>query len=427
MLARCRAGLTQQALGAPDLSKSFISLLESGRSYPSLETVIVLARRMRTSVASLLFDPPDLRLETALNLLHLAAGLDLRAEGDEPLRLVAAAEHLLSPLPPALQVEALLIRARVLAARRQFDEAQRLIDDASALAARHRLDGLVGRALALKGLAAVGRGDLDVAIPALEAAAETMRRHKTARTEEHVRTLVALGSAYAGTGQLERSQRVYRRALELATRLRARRLRGCALWGLGVVAWRRRHPDQAAAWLEQAVEALEDDGTPDDLGGALTALGVARYHQGRYGDALAVLHRAARVREQHGDAAGQSDLWDRLAQVLLAMDRRGDAARAARRALREAQAAGARAAEAQAQVTLARVLHVQGRRQEAVDLLRSALTAFKRAGLDERAAAVSACLGLWTRSQRAPGEGKTAGPVLPSMAPEPPAPPPAGL
>ncbi|MDR7481412.1 MAG: tetratricopeptide repeat protein [Armatimonadota bacterium] len=427
MLARNRAGLTQQALGAPDLSKSFISLLESGRSYPSLETVIALARRMRTSVGSLLFDPADLRLETALNLLHMAAALDPVVGGADALRLAGAAEQVLAPLPPALQAQAWLVRARVLVAQGQFDEAVRVIDDVAALAARHRLDGIHGRALALKGLTAAQRGDVKAAIPALEQAVEMMRRGKTARTEEHVRALIALGGAYVGTGQLERSRRAYRRAMDLATRMRARRLRGRALWGLGVVAWSWRHPDQAAAWLEQAVEALQAADGSGDLGAALTALGILRYHQGRYGDALAVLQRALGVREQHGDAPGRSDTLDRIAQVLLAMDRRGDAARMARRALREAQAAGARGAEAQAQLTLARVLRAQGRRQEAVDLMRAALAAFKRAGLDQGAAAASAHLVLWARGPAAPGETKTAEAVPAQIAPDPLLSPPAGI
>ena len=98
-LARGRAGLTQEALGAPDLSKSFISLLESGRSYPSVETVVALARRLDTSVASLLMDPAELRRETALNLLRLATAMDLAAQGSEAVQVTAAAEALLPDMP----------------------------------------------------------------------------------------------------------------------------------------------------------------------------------------------------------------------------------------------------------------------------------------------------------------------------------------
>jgi tetratricopeptide (TPR) repeat protein len=420
MLARSRVGLTQQALGAPDLSKSFISLLESGRSYPSVETVIALARRMRTSVGALLFDPADLRQETALSLLHLACALDPRTEGDDALRLLAAAEQVLVPLPPALHVRVLLGRARVLLARRQVDEARRLVTEASALAARHRLDEPAGQALALQGLAALCQEDVDAARPVLEQAVDAMRRHRTARTEEHVRTLIALGSVYVRGGQPERGQRAYRRALELATRLRAPLLCGYALWGLGVASWARRQPEQATGWLEQAVETLQHGGGPEDLAGVLTALGVARVAQGRYGDALAALQRALRIQEQQGGASHRSEGWSRLAQVLLAIDRRGDAVRAARRALRDAQAAGARTAEAQAQVTLARVLYAQGRRSEAVDMLRGAQAALKRTGHAQQAAAAAAVLAQWTRDQPSVGEERASSPVPPSVALDPP-------
>ncbi len=421
MLARSRAGLTQQALGAPDLSKSFISLLESGRSYPSVETVIALARRMHTSVGSLLFDPADLRQEIALSLLHLASALDPQTAGDDALRLLTAAEGVLVPLPPALHAQVLLHRARVLLARRHVEDARRLLTEAATLATRHRLEGLASQALALQGMAALCQDDVDAARPLLEQAVDAMRRCKTARTEEHVRALIALGGAHVRSGHPERGQRAYRRALDLATRLRAPRLRGYALWGLGVAAWVRRNPEQAAAWLEQAVEIPQRDGSPEDLSGALTALGAARCVQGRYGDALAVLQRALRLQEQHqADAVHRSDAWSRLAQVLLAIDRRGDAARAARRALRDALAAGARATEAQAQVTLARVLHAQGRRADAVELLRDAQAALKRTGHARQAADAAALLALWTREQPAAGEEGPARPTARSLVLDPP-------
>ncbi|KRT77490.1 MAG: helix-turn-helix domain-containing protein, partial [Armatimonadetes bacterium CSP1-3] len=70
--ARGRMGLTQAELAGADLSKSFVSLLETARSYPSVETLLLLARRAGTSVAGLLMDAGELRLDTSLNLLALA-------------------------------------------------------------------------------------------------------------------------------------------------------------------------------------------------------------------------------------------------------------------------------------------------------------------------------------------------------------------
>src|SRR3990172_12844391 len=70
--ARGRMGLTQAELAGVDLSKSFVSLLETARSYPSVETLLLLARRAGTSVAGLLMDAGELRLDTSLSLLLMA-------------------------------------------------------------------------------------------------------------------------------------------------------------------------------------------------------------------------------------------------------------------------------------------------------------------------------------------------------------------
>src|SRR5574340_235100 len=47
-------GLTQSQLGGPELSKSFISLLEKDRTRPSVDTLALIAQRLNTSVGSLL-------------------------------------------------------------------------------------------------------------------------------------------------------------------------------------------------------------------------------------------------------------------------------------------------------------------------------------------------------------------------------------
>ncbi|HWP29647.1 MAG TPA: helix-turn-helix domain-containing protein, partial [Chloroflexota bacterium] len=194
LLARGRAGLTQQALGAPDLSKSFISLLESGRSHPSVETVIALARRLHSSVGALLLDAPALRLETALNLLHLASQMDLAQQGEEALKLVAAAEALVPDMPAELRAQAVLLRARVAIHGGDLDEGQRRADDAVALTRRQRLPNLTGMALALRGEVELRRRAFKAALPLLEEATTLMQRAKAARTEESVRALISLGA-----------------------------------------------------------------------------------------------------------------------------------------------------------------------------------------------------------------------------------------
>ncbi len=404
MLARGRAGLTQLTLAAPDLSKSFISLLESARTYPSVESVLSLARRVNSSVGSLLMDPPELRLETALNLLHLAAQMDLATRGTEAVQLTATAEALLPDMPVDLRVRAALLRARAAIARNRLEDATRSADEAMAMARRYRLASRLGMALALKGEVEVRRRTYTAALPLLEEATSTMQRMKAARTEENVRALISLGTARIQLEQITSAQRAYRRALQLATRLRLHALRGKALTGLALVESTRRHLDAAVAFLTEAHEAFSQVEDLAEVSRVLNNLGQIRREQGRLDDALAALEQALRVQERLREPRDRSAMLDEMGQVLLALGRHVDAARAARRAIKEAQAGKDRMREAAAQVTLGRVLRAQGRRREAITLLRGAVATFKRLGLESRAATASHELARMLADAGAKGE-----------------------
>jgi tetratricopeptide (TPR) repeat protein len=385
-IARGRAGLTQRQLAHTDLTKSFISLLESGRSYPSVETTTALARRLRTAVATLLLDPADLRLEAALMLLHLAWATDPATRGADAVHLAATAELLLPDLPADLRVRAVLVRARVAMAGSQMDEATRWTDRAAAIARRHHLQGALGLALTLSGIVEERRGAFQTAVPVLEDAIEVMRKAKTLRSEEGIWALLSLGAARARTGNIRRAHRAYRRALELASRLQFSRLCGRALLGLGMLEWARRRLDLAVEFLSRAHEVFERLEDLAEVSPVLTNLGRIRFEQGLHGEALAVLQKSLRLKERLGDIRGRSAVLDEIARVLLTMGRLSDAMRAARRAVSDARTAQDQSREAVAQVTLGRVLRARNRRREAAETLRVAARALTRLGMHQEAA-----------------------------------------
>jgi tetratricopeptide (TPR) repeat protein len=404
LLARGRAGLTQQALASPDLSKSFISLLESGRSHPSVETVVALAHRVNSSVGALLLPPDHLRLETALNLLQLAGQMDVAAAGTDAVKLVDAAEALLPDMPPEMRARASLLRGRTAASADRLDDAIRWAEEAQTLARKHRLATLHGMALALGGEIEVRRRAFNAALPLLEEATVLLQRTKAARTEESVRALISLGATRTHLGHVERAQRAYRRALELATRLRLHALRGKSLVGLGLVAWARRQLDAAADFLTQAHDAFALVEDLAERGRVLSNLGLVRREQGRLEDALAALEQALRVQERLDTTRDRTATLDEIALVYLASERHADASRAARRAIKEAQASGDQAREASCQVTLARVLRAQGRRGEAIEILRGAVSTLTLLGLAHRATTAAGELGLLLRETGADAE-----------------------
>jgi tetratricopeptide (TPR) repeat protein len=388
--ARARAGLTQQALGAPDLGKSFISLLESGRSYPSVETVVALAARTRVSVASLLFEPADLRLETIYNLMQLAWDLDPVSRGPEVLELLAAAETLLPDLPADVRLRATLIRARVAMAANRMSEAARLAQDAADRARRHRLGSAVGVALSIRGIVEERQGMFQRAVQTLQQAIDLMRRARATRTEEGVWALLSLGASRLRLNQLKRAQQAYRRAHYLAERLTLPRSQGRALTGLGLIEWAAGRLDAAVDLLSRAYGVFEGTEDLPEMGRVLTNLGRIRREQGLYAEALAVLQKALRIRERQVDLRGCSAARDEIAAVLLAMGRAADAAAMARRAIRDAAAAGDRARRAVASVTMARISRARGQRKRAAALLRHASAAFARLGMTKEAEAASA-------------------------------------
>ena len=385
LIARGQAGLTQQALGAPDLSKSFISLLETGRSHPSVETVVSLARRTRTSVSSLLLDQTELKRETAVNLLRLADRMDPVSQGPHVVQFLTTAEALQPDMPPELAVQAALTRAHTTMLAGRLDDATRWAGAAAAIAARHRLGAADARALAFKGMIAVRRGSYAAGIPILERAVEKMRRAKIARSEECIWALLSLGAARFYLREANSARRAYQRALELSTRLRMERLRGRALEGLGLAEWRRQRLDPAVELLSKAYQTFEQVEDLIEMSRTLNNLGAIRREQSLPDEALKVLKRALRMKGKLGDTRGRSATLDEIARVQLDMHRLADAARSARRAVALGRAARDAARVASAQATLGRVLAAQQRRGPATTLLKTAAAAMQRLGLKEQA------------------------------------------
>jgi len=87
-------GLTQQQLGSPDLSKSFISLVERDRTRPSVATLAFLARRLGTSVDALLGQEGHMPETAAASLLALSDDATRKRDVATAAKLLDAAMFL---------------------------------------------------------------------------------------------------------------------------------------------------------------------------------------------------------------------------------------------------------------------------------------------------------------------------------------------
>lgn len=383
-MARSRAGLTQAALGSPDLSKSFISLLESGRSYPSVGTVVALARRLDTSIVGLLLGGPELRRDTALSLLHVAGDLDLVSRAREAAGLVDAAVVLLPDMTVEHRVRGLLVRAHAAIHLPDLDQADKHAREACALATEHALRALIGRAHATLGEVAFQRRSFAAARTHLRQAVSSLKIAKATKTTEYVRAMLSLGATSFYRDEIDQALRAYRRASETAAALNLTALRGRGVMGVGFVAWRRKQLAAAVRHFTLAKDLFVQVEDRLETSRALNNLGLVYRDQGRPAESLTALQRALRIKEQLDLPRDRSSTLDEIALTCLALGRLQDAQTAARRAVADAQIARDRVLEADANVTLARALQADDKPQEAAAVLKLAVGAFVRLGMRRR-------------------------------------------
>src|SRR5262249_23197248 len=148
------AGLTQEALGKPELTKGFISLLEHDRAKPSVATLERLAARLRQPVSYFL-DGQDAVSEKVLSVLGSRGRVELSRRHYE------AAHKVFSELVPLaavcrharMQIYGALGLGEAELGLRRLGEAKRHLEEALS-AARDAGDALV-ECRALHGLATV--------------------------------------------------------------------------------------------------------------------------------------------------------------------------------------------------------------------------------------------------------------------------------
>lgn len=382
--ARGHAGLTQAELARGELSKSFVSLLETGRSYPSVETLLLLAGRLRTSVAGLVLDEPALRLDTALSLVLLARSA-VDADPGLARALLGTADLLAPDLPAPVRLDVAVIAARAALAEDRLDEAEHALAQTVQQAETAQATAPQARALALLGRIALIRRRFDEAAGHLTRAVARFRQADALRSESGIEALIWLGSAAVKVGRPRFARRTYEHALRLARRLKLVGLQGQALLGLGYLAWAAGDLAEATHLMQASQGAFQMAEDLRHLSSSLLTLATLHLEQGRLDEALATAGQVVRLRERLGNARQVSSALETLAQVHLA---RGDleaAAQAAREALAEARRAGDPQQEARARAALGRVAAAQGRRAPALRHLREALAAFERLGLAEDA------------------------------------------
>jgi len=305
-------------VGGEDLSRSFLSLVESGRSRISLRALAIVAEKLEVPIGSLLADEDVARAaELVLD------GAEIALEQDDPAAALRTINQLQGPAKVATRAR--FLGGRALLAQRRNQEA----------------------------------------IPELRAAVAGMEAQENRL--ELGDALYSLGAALYGSGQYEEALVQFRRGLEhvAASKTASPALRARLMAGVGDVLFGRGDVDGAIAQYNGARELFRTLYDLNNVGTVFSAMSLAAR---RYGDLEGAVHYS-----KHSLAAFKlRQDWRQVARELNNMAgryrERGDlnaAAGLADEAVRRAQEANAEDLEAQARSTLAWIFLEDGRVAEA--------------------------------------------------------------
>src|SRR5881396_2901774 len=371
--ARRIRGFTQTDIARPNLTKSFISLLESGRTYPSVSTLVTLASRLQSSLALLLLETPQLPRETALNLLELARA-SAPANAAKTDRLLATVEAL-SEDANDLRAELLLTRGDIAVVQGRPRDAERAFSDALAWSRKNELRPFEPRALSRMAHLAFARHEEDAGRERLENALAQFRSTRTLRSAEGCKALLTYGELMSRQSRTARAQRILLEVAQAAQRQDLTLILGRAQLGLARIHLAAGRAPAAVTALRTAKDAFAETDDSLDLATGLRTLGRLLHEAGELADAHEVLQRALQVQDRVGDLRSKAATLDELALALAEEHR--DLVQKAR-----------------CLVTLAEVAKAQRRWKQAVEQLEEAVELFKRTRQTAEVGAAARELGM---------------------------------
>lgn len=397
-------GLTQTQLGGAELSKSFISLVERDRTRPSVETLTLMARRLRSSVDAMLGQEGRLHETAAESLLTLSREAAKRREMASALRLLDAADYIARTYridDAAREVQ--LQRAGILIAQRAYAEVWPLLESVKAACEQSHDHWRIGRTLLLMGRYKVRVREFPEALALLETALTVLKRAKASRDPARAEALLLLGGILIYTGAFGEALKRYREAAESDVAKRDTVLRGRALWGIGLTQRKLKNFVEARQFLVRAKDAMEEAEDLPDLMRILKNMGELDLEQGRYKEALRHLHHALRVADRLDNPLDRGSTLTEIARANLGAGN-----------LEEAEHFGQQALEfardhdpvevAEAQAILARIRMRRKDLTGAAQMMREALAVFKERGMQAKLTQTARELGLMLKEQGALAE-----------------------
>lgn len=397
--------LTQSQLGGTELTKGFISLIEKDRAKPSIETLILLAKRLQRPIGYFLEEGAPLGRRALLMLLGL--GWTLLKQGE-----LARAEETFTEARGIAQqredkdaeAEACCGLASALAALGQFEAARDHVERARDLASELHEQRHLARISHVLGLIAYHRRDLPAARDHFLEAHHRVQTGGEPDVSLAGALLLNLGNTSQESGEHEEAARWYREALTLLEPTQDLRRIGLVHAHLGAAQRDAGRSEAALAHLARAehiFELLEDIRL---LAQARTSMGIMLLERGDVREATDQLRSSLQIRQHLGDDAGRARTLTELARALVATGALADAEESLSEADRVARRLKDPGEAARITLVRARLTRAQGHAAETVRQYKQAIASFESLDMRTDLAAAANELGEFLIEQKRPSD-----------------------
>jgi tetratricopeptide (TPR) repeat protein/transcriptional regulator with XRE-family HTH domain len=251
---RCERGLTQAELAGPNLSESYISLIESGKRRPGRRTLAALSERLDVTVEELTAHvvPVDPQVSFAMAFVDLAM---MNGDFDSAKSAMAAIRQ--DPrLDPRSAAKLVSVEARLAESEGDLETAtvlleQVLADDNTEPAAWSEAATSLVRCHR-------ERGNLVEAIEVGERCTAQLAAAGLSGTPQHVTVGLTMASAYHERGDVVKAARVIESLVAESERVGSREARGYAYWNAALIARGEGRKLDAVKLAEKAVALVSE-------------------------------------------------------------------------------------------------------------------------------------------------------------------------
>ena len=321
--ARHERGLSQSALAGEELTKGFISQVESGLVRPSLRSLQLLANRLGKPLDYFLGDES---LASSKRVTFHRLGAQAAAErGDWATVRTEAASALERSPEPRERARLLNLLAGAELAAHQHEAAFALVAEGLALVDPATDAAEVAALLHRRGLAYMDLGQLGAATEAFEAARAMIEQNEVVEPRLRSRVLVALGTMYRRLNRTAKAMATYEAALSLATRSSEVDLAARSYMGVAAALYDSGEYAGAIANYERALALWERLADTDFELNALQSLAGVHFDNRDYSQARELALRCQVRAEGVGDVRWAAVGKIEQARVLMVEGRNAEA------------------------------------------------------------------------------------------------------